>query len=143
MNSQENLNPSQNKLPHGEKPNSKLISYQESVSFSGPLPHPSILQGYENILPGLADRITKMAESQSEHRKKLESRVITLDSVKSVLGLIFAFLVVLAGLGAGVYIYVVSKSVVAGLFSFIPLGTIVAAFIYQERGKKTLEDKQD
>lgn len=30
--------------------------------FSGPMPPPSILSGYEKILPGAADRILSMAE---------------------------------------------------------------------------------
>ena len=32
--------------------------------FSGPIPPPSIIKGYEEILPGSADRILAMAEKQ-------------------------------------------------------------------------------
>ena|SRR5260221_13330559 len=44
-------------------------------SFSGPLPPPDVFRGYENVLPGSAERILKMAENQSEHRMGMESRV--------------------------------------------------------------------
>ncbi len=36
----------------------KLVAEQ----FLGPLPHPNILEGYEKLLPGTADRIISMAE---------------------------------------------------------------------------------
>lgn len=39
---------------------------------SGPLPPPETLARYEEVLPGLADRITRMAEGQSDHRKDME-----------------------------------------------------------------------
>jgi uncharacterized membrane protein len=42
---------------------------QISVSRSVPLPHPSELEHYENILPGAAARIIAMAENQSKHRQ--------------------------------------------------------------------------
>ncbi len=40
---------------------------------SGPLPHPVILAAYEEIMPGAAERIFKMAERQSVHRQELET----------------------------------------------------------------------
>jgi hypothetical protein len=33
-----------------------------SVEHSGPIPHPAILQGYEDILPGSAERLFKVFE---------------------------------------------------------------------------------
>ena len=40
----------------------------EASSWRGPLPPPSALQSYEEVLEGSADRILKMAEKQTEHR---------------------------------------------------------------------------
>jgi len=33
------------------------------VAFTGPLPHPASLKEYDNVLPGLAERIVTMAEA--------------------------------------------------------------------------------
>jgi len=41
--------------------------------FTGPLPHPSILAGYNQVLPGSAERILVMAEKQLDHRINTES----------------------------------------------------------------------
>jgi uncharacterized membrane protein len=42
-------------------------------SLNGPLPHPSILGGYDDVVPGSAERILRMAEKQLEHRIDTES----------------------------------------------------------------------
>ncbi|WP_304455681.1 DUF2335 domain-containing protein [Nocardiopsis sp. YSL2] len=42
------------------------------VETSGPLPQPSILREYDEILPGLADRIVSMAESEQKHRHRID-----------------------------------------------------------------------
>ncbi|MHB8710486.1 MAG: DUF2335 domain-containing protein [Minisyncoccota bacterium] len=103
------------------------------TSFSGPLPPPEILRGYESVLPGLADRIVKMAENQSVHRQRLESRVIWFDGVRSSLGLVFGLIIALAGIVAGTYL-ILNGNDTAGLASLIiPLGVIVSAFVYQKR----------
>lgn len=39
------------------------IRVARQLEFTGPLPPPSVLAGYEAALPGLADRIVKMAEA--------------------------------------------------------------------------------
>ena len=45
-------------------------------SYSGPLPHPDHLRHFEATLPGAADRIIKMAEKQSAHRREMEALTV-------------------------------------------------------------------
>lgn len=40
----------------------------KSETFEGPLPHPDLLAKYETILPGIAERIVSMAESEQNAR---------------------------------------------------------------------------
>ena len=40
--------------------------------FSGPLPAPETLAGYDRIMPGLANRIVEMAEAYQKHQIGLE-----------------------------------------------------------------------
>jgi uncharacterized membrane protein len=42
------------------------------VAFSGPLPPPGLMKAYNDILPGSADRITKMWEGEVQHRQASE-----------------------------------------------------------------------
>lgn len=67
--------------------NRRQIVERRSVTFCGPLPPPEILQQYNEILPGAANRIITMAEEQSSHRRILESKVINSDIINSRLGL--------------------------------------------------------
>ena len=43
------------------------------AEFSGPIPPPSIIEGYERVLPGSADRIISMAEKQSAKSQDSET----------------------------------------------------------------------
>jgi uncharacterized membrane protein len=42
------------------------------VAFTGPLPHPASLKEYDNVLPGLAERIVTMAEAEARHRHDMD-----------------------------------------------------------------------
>ena len=50
--------------------NSELLHLKEE--YSGPIPHPNILKQFEEVIPGSADRILKMAEKEQEHRHEFE-----------------------------------------------------------------------
>jgi len=105
----------------------------ELSGFSGPLPPPEYLERYDTILPGLADRIVRMAEEQSKHRQVMEKRLLWFDGMKSIFGQLFAFVIVLAGLGIGAYLVMHDKSIEAIFAGLTPLGVIVGAFLYQQR----------
>ena len=106
--------------------------------FSGPIPPPSIIKGYEEVLPGSADRILTMAEKQSNHRQEMEKRIIRTESRDSLLGILFAFM--LGGgriIAAVIMVILVPKS--AGAISGAVLGvtgvvSIIATFIKSTRG---------
>jgi hypothetical protein len=54
----------------------EIIGLEVSGSFSGPLPPPAILKAYDLVEPGLASRITGLAERQAVHRMALEKAVV-------------------------------------------------------------------
>lgn len=62
--------------PQKTQPSQQLAAVQLNT-FSGPLPPPEALARYNDIEPGMADRIVRMAEHQAEHRQRMESAVIT------------------------------------------------------------------
>ncbi len=43
-----------------------------SASYEGPLPPPKYVAGYEEVLPGAAERLFKQIEVEQKHRHKLE-----------------------------------------------------------------------
>lgn len=47
---------------------------QELSFYKGPLPPPAMLKQYEEVLPGLAERIVKSFEAEGPHRRAMEER---------------------------------------------------------------------
>lgn len=106
------------------------LEMMESLTFSGPLPHPSHFAEYEKILSGSADRILKMVEEQSAHRRKMEERYLKDSVYTSRMGVIFAFLLGLSCIVGGVILGINHKGWLAGVISLTGLGSIVGSFIY-------------
>lgn len=97
-------------------------------------------------MPGAADRIIKMAERQSGHRQHIESFVVKFDELKSLLGLAFAFLIVLAAFVTGAYTALQGRPLFGGVISLAGLAAVVGPFIYQrrrERGKASGENSSN
>ncbi len=76
----------------------------EQITFSGPLPPPSVLQGYNQVLPGAADRILSMAERQMQHRQSLELKVIGSDVWRAWAGLLVGGLLALVLTLSGAFV---------------------------------------
>ncbi|MGD9670774.1 MAG: DUF2335 domain-containing protein [Hyphomicrobiaceae bacterium] len=118
-----------------QPPNGRLLS----TSFSGPIPPATEFEKYEAVLPGAADRILKMAETQAQHRHSLESFVVRASAFSSLVGTISALIIVLAGFAGGVYLILNGFSVQGFVALFGPLAAIVGAFLYRERGQGNAE----
>ena len=72
----------------------KVVSTQVTEYFSGPLPHPKIIEQYNNIVSGSADRIIRKFESQTEHRQKIENRFVWAETIRSIGGLVGGFVII-------------------------------------------------
>ena len=68
------------KIPRKQREElARILSLRQTTvhySHSGPLPNPDDLKRYNSVLPGAAERILKMAETQQSHRLGLEDRAI-------------------------------------------------------------------
>ena len=52
----------------------EIASVARRTAWSAPLPHPSVLKQYDDAVPGAAERILRMTESQAEHRIRQAER---------------------------------------------------------------------
>ncbi len=109
--------------------------------YSGPIPPPELFVGYEKALPGLADRVMTMSESQSAHRIEIENKVVKTDSLRSTLGLIFAFIIVVTGMILGALLVYKDKPISGFVAMITPLGIVVGAFILQRASLDLGKDK--
>nr|WP_302142423.1 DUF2335 domain-containing protein [uncultured Schaedlerella sp.] len=113
--------------------------------YSGPIPPPNIIKGYEQVLPGSADRILKMAEKQSEHRQNMESKMIHAESRDSLLGILFAFILGIGCIIASITMVVVvpqnAGAISGALIGVTGIGSIIVAFIKSTRGRYSNSEK--
>ncbi|MGE4293682.1 MAG: DUF2335 domain-containing protein [Desulfovibrio sp.] len=119
-------------------------------AIEGPLPPPEMLKQYDACCPGLADRIVRSWESETEHRRGLELRAVEDNSfylhralTHSLLGLVFAFVICLSVVGGGVYLVAQGAQIPGSLFVGGGLAALVWAFINGSRmSEKTISEKR-
>lgn len=118
-----------------------LIHYQEQ--FSGPIPPPKILKGYEDITSGSANRIISMAEKEQEHRHSMEKSMLNSGNRREELGLWFGFVLAMTlGLG-GIYLISIGRPVEGFVAIIAEITTLVGAFILAQREKRLENVDQD
>lgn len=95
-----------------------------------------MLLKYDEVSPGLANRIVSLAESQSAHRQKMESQVIGSNVSSQRLGLILGALLCLVSIAGGIYLISNDKDI-SGLAAIItPLATLAGVFVYAKREQR-------
>ena len=127
-------------LPQGTDAGQLLdIALIEAV-WNGPLPPPNVLRGYEEIVPGSAQRIMEMAEKEQEHSRNMVSTVIVGDSRRAYLGLIAGFIISILGIGGGIYLISTGHDWAGLSLAGINLTGLVGVFVY---GAKTRHDERN
>ena len=96
--------------------------------YSGPLPTSKEFNGYEQTLPGAADRILTMAEKESEHRRTNETKIVDHSVKKSGRGQIFAFILALFSLGLVFFSILKGEPLGAIVPAIIALSSLIAVF---------------
>lgn len=111
--------------------------------FAGPLPPPEILEQYNRIHPGFADRIITLAESQSQHRQGLERAVIQSNIKHEGRGQIFGFLIAVMVIAVSAVLMWHGKSLegISGIVA--TLAALTGVFIYgRYRRDRELQQKR-
>jgi uncharacterized membrane protein len=103
------------------------------MSFAGPLPPPNILRGYNEIVPGAAERLLVMAEKQQAHRMRLESAVVEGNCKSQSRGMNYGFVIAMTVILGGFMSIYVGKDATGITFIVTALASLVGIFIY---GKK-------
>ncbi len=68
----------QSSVPQKKEP--AQITRVTQYQFSGVIPHPDILYNYDQIIPGAAERILKMAEDDAKHQREIEKSALQISS---------------------------------------------------------------
>lgn len=113
----------------------QVVTYEES--YSGDLPHPAHLRGFEEIAPGSAKKIIDNAVLESEHRRNWENSALLsnfkLASRSQILGFILSVLLIAGGFMLGL----LDKTIVACAM-FVPgvVGTFASLIKVNQKQKQ-------
>ena len=100
------------------------------------MPPPQVLDGYEKILAGSADRIMKMAESQIYHRHEMERKRLEADIKDGRIGMVCAVAISFFVISCGTAIIILHPSVwsyvLGSLLNLAGVSSIINAFLRKD-----------
>jgi uncharacterized membrane protein len=127
------------KKHHAPVVHQQLIAHQ----FHGPIPPSSELAGYEQVLPGAADRLISMAEKEASHRHFIEKRSLLFEGLEVFIGQLFALCIGAITVIGGVYAAVHGAEIAGGIIGISGVTGLVSAFIMGRNAKKEQESPQN
>ena len=134
-------NPAQNLSPRPPQ-EQRVATVSQTLSFTGPLPPPAMLEKYNAVFLGCAERIVAMAESQLTHRHQLEAKHMSGGQASERRGQVCAFILGLVAIAGGIWLIANGKDV-QGLVAILgAISGLAGVFIYgrmsqaKERQKK-------
>ena len=97
-----------------------------------------MLAKYDQVLPGLAERIVALTEQQSAHRQALEHATVEGNIRAQSRGQVFAFIIVVVGMLIGGGLLLAGKSTAGFTALLTPLGLVATGF-FVTRGQQARE----
>lgn len=127
-----------------------------SAYWEGPLPPPTALGQYDDILPGSAERIMRMAEAQAEHRieqeqhssqqedvrVQTEGTAVIGDSRRGYIGLIFGFILSLLIISLGAYSIIWGNPWVGVAAIGINIAGLAGVFVYGTNARRRERERR-
>lgn len=109
--------------------NNKPVAQFQQATFSGPMPPPEVLEGYERLVKGAAERILVMAESDAKHQQEIEFAALRAAEAEIKRGQLFGFVIGLTALGASMLALAMGSPAVAGVIGGTTVVGLVSVFI--------------
>lgn len=126
----------------------RVVRASRTELYAGAVPHPDHARSFEEIQPGSFDRFLSIAERQSKHRQVLEQRFMSFNGWSQVIGVVFAGLIVLAGIASGTFLLYNDKQTQGLTAMFAPLALVAGTFIVtkssekREKARKAVAEQQ-
>ena len=106
------------------------------IKYDAPLPPPHMLREFEEILPGAADRIFSLMESQTHHRQGMEKTKQTSDIGSAYRGQIIGGILALIAIVAGFILIYKGKSAPGTIVFITTCASIVGIFLVGRLSQK-------
>jgi uncharacterized membrane protein len=116
-----------------QSPEGVVVTRDEGSVYIGPLPSPAILKQYQAISPDIVPEIIKAFSEQGKNRRSNESWVYKGGVIRSILGVVFAFVIGMTSISGGIYLVLQGHGVYGTIFGGLGLIGLVQAFILGTR----------
>ena len=139
------VEPILNKLPEDDKLIVTEVIAALSIKsriWSGPLPPPDVLKGYNECFPKGAEEIFSMVREQAHHRMEIEKATLRAEIKQAATGQIFAFIIALAFLFVSGFLIYTGFSVAGTILGTVDLVALVIVFILGRYNKSRSSDIQ-
>lgn len=113
-----------------------MAAQQVLEQYSGPIPPPEMLRGFDEVVPGSAERVLARWEAQSKHRQQMEAKVVNANIDAQRRGSWQGFVVAMFGLGVAAYLAKLGYPWVAGTLAGGDLLALVGVFVYGKREQR-------
>ena len=101
----------------------------QQTTFSGPIPHPELLRGYNEIVPGAAERILAMAERDAAHQRVMEAAALQAARSEVRLGQWLGFCIGMAVLSTCIAALFLGSPWVASILGSTTVVGLVSVFV--------------
>ena len=108
---------------------SRVVKIAAAERFSGPIAHPRHLREYEDILPGAAERIVRMAEKAQDHNAKMDELIVQKQIEDQRRGMNYGFFALIVLISCAAYFGYNNSPIIAGLFLTAAALNTVSGFI--------------
>ncbi len=137
---------SDDEKPSPGQPTQTLQRITAKASFQGPIPPPGILEGYENLVPGAADRLIRMAELQQEHDNAQDRALLAAEigdhkagRREALVGQIFGLIIGLAAIGGATFAAINGAQWFGAALGVGGIAGLVGVFVYGRRMEREAE----
>lgn len=116
-------------VPKSKNPSAPGHEFSRSKQelYAGPIPHPSIMRGFQEIDPSFPERIISMTEKITDAQIKAMETSTKANLVQPIIGQIATLLIVLSGIGAAVFFVMKGVSSAAVVSILGGISPIIAA----------------
>lgn len=119
----------------------RVVSVEQRELYAGPIPSAREFAKYEEVVPGSADRILRMAEEQSKHRREIEKQVVRASIKNSQRGQLIGFVITMIVLGISVWLLATGRELAGFGTILLDLATLVGVFVYNRVSER--KERQD
>ena len=109
------------------------------ISFSGPLPPPSVLEGYDRLVPGAAERLIALVEADAEHQREIELSALNAEVYGLRRGQILGCIVVLAALTVAAFCAYQGHETAASTIGGATVVSLATCFVLGRKKDSSLE----